>query len=99
MWVSVGKIRAQASEQMGAHNVVLSRDGMRVGVRHMEDEKYVDATQSWVVKAWNLSGSGVAKSDKAKRYVYPGGLGFPIAGGRNGPRACRCLIVLKMLVD
>ena len=29
-------------------------DGVRVGVRHVQHEKYVDATQNFVVKAWNL---------------------------------------------
>jgi hypothetical protein len=36
-------------------------------VKHVENEKYVDATQSWVVKAWNLSGNA---KDEAKNRKY-----------------------------
>ena len=42
---------------MGKKNVVFTKDGVRVGVKHVQNEKYVDATQSWVVKAWNLGNS------------------------------------------
>jgi len=52
---SVTKIQAQASKKMNNKNVVFTKDGMRVGVKHVETEKYVDATQGWVVKAWNLA--------------------------------------------
>ena len=65
IYLSVSKIQAQASKQMSNKNVVFTKDGMRVGVKHVENEKYVDATQSWVVKAWNLSTSS-KESDKNK---------------------------------
>jgi len=52
---------------MGNKNVVFTKDGMRVGVKHVETEKYVDATQSWVVKAWNLHNSGSNQDDKKKK--------------------------------
>ena len=58
---SVTKIQAQASKKMSNKNVVFTKDGMRVGVKHVETEKYVDATQSWVVKAWNLHKGEQAK--------------------------------------
>jgi len=64
---------------MGTKNVVFTKDGVRVGVKHVETEAYVDKTQSWVVKAWNLSGE--ATKDKSKKYGpglraenQPGGL-------------------------
>ncbi|KAG6041833.1 hypothetical protein E4U41_001304 [Claviceps citrina] len=57
---SATKFRDTASERMGKKNVVITKDGVRVGVKHVQNEKYVDKTQSWVVKAWNL---GQAKSD------------------------------------
>lgn len=50
---------------MGKKNVVFTKDGVRVGVKHVQNENYVDATQSWVVKAWNL---GSARDDE-KAYV------------------------------
>jgi hypothetical protein len=34
---------------------VFTKDGMRVGVKEVKDESYVDTTQSYIVKAWNLS--------------------------------------------
>ncbi|KAI1082615.1 hypothetical protein F5B20DRAFT_531995 [Whalleya microplaca] len=54
IYLSVSKIRDNASQRMARKNVVFTKDGMKVGVKHVEEEKYVDATQSWVVKAWNL---------------------------------------------
>lgn len=54
IYLSVTAIRDSASERMGKKNVVFTKDGVRVGVKHVQQEKYVDATQSWVVKAWNL---------------------------------------------
>ena len=55
VYLSVSKIRDTASERMGKKNVVFTKDGVRVGVKDVKNEKYVDKTQSWVVKAWNLS--------------------------------------------
>lgn len=40
---------------MSSKNVVFTKDGVRVGVKNIKNENYVDATQSWVVKAWNLA--------------------------------------------
>ncbi|PHH67651.1 hypothetical protein CDD82_1245 [Ophiocordyceps australis] len=57
VYLSITRFRDSASERMGKNNVVFTRDGVRVGVKHMQNEKYVDTTQSWVVKAWNLAGS------------------------------------------
>ena len=42
--------------------VVFTKDGMKVGVRHVEQEKYVDRTQNWVVKAWNMAESSTDPS-------------------------------------
>lgn len=54
---SATKFRDTASERMGKKNVVFTKDGMRVGVKNVQNERYVDKTQSWVVKAWNLGQS------------------------------------------
>lgn len=51
---------------MGKKNVVFTKDGMRVGVKQVKTENYVDATQSWVVKAWNL---GTSEEQKQQVYV------------------------------
>ncbi len=54
VYLSVTKMGETASQKMGKKNVVLTKDGMRVGVKNVRNEKYVDKTQSYVVKAWNL---------------------------------------------
>jgi hypothetical protein len=51
---------------MGSKNVVFTKDGVRVGVKQVKEENYVDATQSWVVKAWNL-GSDAKKEEAAEK--------------------------------
>ncbi|PNY25433.1 Uncharacterized protein TCAP_04621 [Tolypocladium capitatum] len=67
VYLSATKIRETASERMGKKNVVFTKDGVRVGVRHVQNEKYVDATQSWVVKAWNLGSSKEDETLKKRR--------------------------------
>ncbi|KAJ3496036.1 hypothetical protein NLG97_g2957 [Lecanicillium saksenae] len=55
VYLSVTKMGDAASQKMGKKNVVFTKDGMRVGVKNKTNEKYVDKTQKYVVKAWNLS--------------------------------------------
>jgi hypothetical protein len=69
IYLSLAKIQAQARRQMG-DNVVFTKDGMRVHVKDMADESYVDKTQSWVVKAWNLGSATNAQEEAAKRKRY-----------------------------
>jgi hypothetical protein len=67
IYLSVGKIQAQARRQMG-DNVTFTKDGLRVKVQGIEAESYLDRTQSWVVKAWELgSGSSPKDNDEAER--------------------------------
>lgn len=40
---------------MQSKNVVFTKDGVKVGVKELKNENYVDTTQSFLVKAWNLS--------------------------------------------
>ncbi|KAI1802558.1 hypothetical protein F4811DRAFT_394859 [Daldinia bambusicola] len=54
VYLGVNKIRDTTEKRMARRNVVFTKDGLKVGVKHVEQEKYVDATQNWVVKAWNL---------------------------------------------
>ncbi|KAK4140102.1 uncharacterized protein C8A04DRAFT_32389 [Dichotomopilus funicola] len=78
IYLSLGKIQMQARKQMG-DNVTFTKDGVRLKVQGMEDESYVDRTQSWVVKAWELgtgtgSGAGSAGKEgdaKRKRFITP----------------------------
>ncbi|KAI2627531.1 hypothetical protein GGR54DRAFT_636657 [Hypoxylon sp. NC1633] len=58
IYLSANKIRTNAEATMAKKNVVFTKDGLKVGVKHVEQESYVDATQSWVVKAWNMGSRG-----------------------------------------
>jgi hypothetical protein len=55
LYVSFQKIAAAANEKVQSKNVVFTKDGMKVGVKDVNTESYVDTTQSFLVKAWNLS--------------------------------------------
>ncbi|KAK3904802.1 hypothetical protein C8A05DRAFT_31433 [Staphylotrichum tortipilum] len=69
IYLSVVKIQAQARDRMGNH-VVFTKDGMLVKVKSMENESYLDRTQSWFVKAWELgSAPGNDNGSKRKRTV------------------------------
>ena len=73
IYLSVVKIQAQARDQMGNH-VVFTKDGMRVNVKNIENESYLDRTQSWFVKAWELGSApgtnGKDNGSKRKRFVH-----------------------------
>lgn len=69
IYVSLGKIKEQAEKQMGDKNMVFTKDGLRVNVKEVRTESYVDSTQSWFVKAWNLSGNQ-PDTTKRKRFVH-----------------------------
>jgi hypothetical protein len=49
------KISSAATDKMQSKNVVFTKDGLKVGVKEVKNESYVDSTQSILVKAWNLS--------------------------------------------
>jgi len=66
VYVGVTKIQETASKKIGDKNVVFTKDGVRVGVKHVENEQYVDSTQGWVVKAWNL-GSSAKEAEKEQK--------------------------------
>lgn len=55
IYLAATQMKGNVKERIGKKNVVFTKDGVRVGVKHVENEKYVDATQSWAVKAWNMS--------------------------------------------
>lgn len=67
IYQSVVKIQEQANKKMGKKNVVFTKDGLRVGVKQVENEAYVDKTQSWLVKAWNLSGGATEEGGNGKK--------------------------------
>ncbi|KAI9743343.1 MAG: hypothetical protein M1818_003189 [Claussenomyces sp. TS43310] len=55
LYLSFQKISSAATEKLQSKNVVFTKDGIKVGVKDVNNESYVDATQGFLVKAWNLS--------------------------------------------
>ncbi|KAE8448261.1 hypothetical protein EG329_009692 [Mollisiaceae sp. DMI_Dod_QoI] len=55
LYLTFQKISSTTSEKMQSKNVVFTKDGMKVGVKELKTEHYVDRTQGFLVKAWNLS--------------------------------------------
>ncbi|GAP89863.1 hypothetical protein SAMD00023353_4100420 [Rosellinia necatrix] len=67
IYIGANKIRANAENSFASRNVVFTKDGVKVGVKHVENERYVDATQSWVVKAWNEGSAANLKQAAAAK--------------------------------
>jgi len=55
IFLSFQKISDASLKKLQTKNVHFSKDGMRVGVKELRNENYVDHTQGFLVKAWNLS--------------------------------------------
>jgi len=49
----VNSISQTTSKKMEKHNISVSRDGMKVGVKEVSTEKYTDHTQGVLMKVWN----------------------------------------------
>lgn len=45
-------------KKMEKKNVSFTKDGMKVGVKDVQNEEYADRTQSVLVKAWQFAGLG-----------------------------------------
>lgn len=66
IYLSVTQIKGDVSEKMGKKNVVFTKDGLKVGVKHVQQEGEIDATQRYLVSAWNLSSNKAAADKKSK---------------------------------
>ncbi|MCJ1310061.1 hypothetical protein MMC25_003722 [Agyrium rufum] len=51
----VTDIASKTNEKMEKKNISFSKEGMKVGVKEMQEENYVGVTQNMLVKAWNYS--------------------------------------------
>jgi len=58
------RFKDNVTKRMVKQDVVWTEHGVRVGYSPVEAEKYIDQTQNFMVKAWNL---GTAKSSEEKR--------------------------------
>ncbi|EEH08934.1 predicted protein [Histoplasma capsulatum G186AR] len=54
-WNIMMAVTAQTKKEMEKKNVSMSRDGMTVGVRELNDEEYKDISQGVLVNIWNYS--------------------------------------------
>jgi hypothetical protein len=80
LYLTFQKISDTTSEKMQSKNVVFTKDGLKVGVKGMKTENYVDRTQSVLVKAWNLAEWPSYKSRLWNQQA-------PINSGRETPKA------------
>lgn len=55
LYLTATQISRTASQKLEQKNVIFSKEGLKVGVKDVKNESYVDATQNFLVKAWNLS--------------------------------------------
>jgi len=55
LYLAFQKISSTTTSKLQAKNVVFTKDGLKVGVKEVNNESYVDMTQDFMVKAWNLS--------------------------------------------
>ena len=55
IWVVVNDIGDATTKKMEKKNIVLTKDGVKVGVKQVNQEEYVDRTQGVLMKAWNMS--------------------------------------------
>ncbi|CAN8105007.1 unnamed protein product [Discula destructiva] len=66
VYLSVTQMKGNVSQKMGKKNVVFTKDGLKVGVKHVQQEGEIDATQRYLVNAWNLSSNKDAANKKSK---------------------------------
>ncbi|KAK2763812.1 hypothetical protein FQN54_009430 [Arachnomyces sp. PD_36] len=55
-------VKSQTKKKMEKKNVMFSRDGMKVGVKELNDEEYKDRSQSVLVNVWNQASFPAYKS-------------------------------------
>ncbi|POS87752.1 hypothetical protein EPUL_000515 [Erysiphe pulchra] len=53
--VTVQKISSETSNKMQTKNIFFTRDGVTVGVKELKNERYIDVSQNFLVKTWNLN--------------------------------------------
>lgn len=51
----VTDIASKTSKKMEDHNVSVGKDGLKIALKEVKHEDYVDSTRNVLVQAWNLS--------------------------------------------
>ncbi|KUI72414.1 hypothetical protein VM1G_11819 [Cytospora mali] len=67
IYQSLHKVKGTVSERMGKKNVVWTKDGLKVGLKHVENEREVDTTQKYFVNAWKLRKDKERNSGKKQK--------------------------------
>ncbi|PKY08223.1 hypothetical protein P168DRAFT_314346 [Aspergillus campestris IBT 28561] len=61
-WSTATEVTRNTRSRMEKKNVMFSRDGMKVGVKEIQDEEYKDRSQSVLVNMWNHTSFPAYKS-------------------------------------
>ncbi|KAI4094816.1 MAG: hypothetical protein LQ344_002062 [Seirophora lacunosa] len=61
VYAVAASVAEQTGRKMERRNVVVTRGGMKVGIKEVGSEREADRTQSMLVKAWNYSSWPVQK--------------------------------------
>lgn len=64
----VQDVKSQTQKKMEKKNVMFSRDGMKVGVKEVNDEEYKDRSQRYVASFWEVI--EVVHGPRARRELY-----------------------------
>ncbi|KAL1640149.1 hypothetical protein SLS58_007263 [Diplodia intermedia] len=62
IYLYTNELADRGKKKMEKKNIVFSKDGMKVGVKEVNDEDYADRTQSLFVKAWSYTSFPAYKS-------------------------------------
>ena len=68
IYLAALQFRDHTAQRMERKNLAFSKDGgLRVSVKDVGDETYLDRTQSWFVKAWELGEEEVNANKKSRK--------------------------------
>ncbi|KAL2854352.1 hypothetical protein BJY01DRAFT_243682 [Aspergillus pseudoustus] len=77
----IQEVSNKTKTKMEKRNVMFTKDGMKVGVREVKEEEYVDRSQSILVNMWNHTSFPAYKSRLWDMTGSPSG-----SGSGNGER-------------
>ncbi|KAK3486502.1 uncharacterized protein B0T23DRAFT_431909 [Neurospora hispaniola] len=71
VYLSALQFRDYTAQRMERKNLAFSKDGgLRLNVKDVSDETYLDQTQSWFVKAWELGVEEENANKKRKKGTF-----------------------------
>ncbi|KAL4884674.1 hypothetical protein BJY04DRAFT_215132 [Aspergillus karnatakaensis] len=77
----IREVSDKTKSKMEKRNVMFTKDGMKVGVREVNEEEYVDRSQSILVNMWNHTSFPAYKS---RLWDMTGNAGASGSSGSNG---------------